>query len=145
MLEKLLKINVFQKPCKHIIINHPIPMLDYDHLYEQWNNLTHTVWQKFLKKYQVEVICKNELKPTAHRGKKEFVGYWFFKQRTDRRYVKVKLLDKRIEYTPNVLLILDSEQVFKTTMKNYPMPDMLTCLVYFNHNQQNKIKEYLSL
>ena len=145
MLNNIKKFKIYQEPCKHIIISHPIPMLDYDHLYEQWNNLNHTTWKSFLSKYQIDIIFKNKLEASAHRGKKELIGYWFFKQRSDRRSISINLLNKKIDYLPNVLLILDSQQSFKTINKNYLLPDMLTCIIYFNNKQQDIIKESLSL
>ena len=52
-----------------------------------------------------------------------------------------------IEYKSNCLLIVNSEQTFSVIHKGNEgsiMPDMLTCIVYFNSNQQKKIKDIFS-
>jgi hypothetical protein len=145
MLHKIKKVNVHKAPVPYIIINQPIDMSEYDKLYEQWNNPSHNVWQIFLEKSKVEVVLKNKLNSSAHRNQKEFVGYWFFQQRTDRRSVHIELGEKKIEYKSNCLLIIDSEKQFSVINKGAKLPDLLNCVVYFNPNQQNKIKEFLSL
>ena len=145
MLDKIKKVNVHTAPVPYIIINQPIDLSEYDKLYEQWNNPSHNVWQTFLEKFKVEVVLRNKLKSSAHRNQKEFVGYWFFQQRTDRRSVHIDLGEKTIEYKSNCLLIIDSKKQFSVINKGAKLPDLLNCVVYFNPNQQNKIKEFLSL
>ena len=145
MLDKIKKVNVHLTPIPHIIINQPIDLSEYDKLYEQWNNPNHTVWQTFLKKFNVKVVLQNKLKSSALRDNKEFIGYWFFRQRTDRRSVYIDLNKKKIEYKSNCLLIVDSKENFSLINKSFNMPDMLNCIVYFNKEQQTKIKECLSL
>ena len=145
MLEKIKKINIHKEPVPHIIINGPIDLKEYDGLYEQWNNLTHQVWTNFLNKHKVKVSLKNNLTFTNQIKQKGYIGYWFFQQRTDRRNIRIQLGEIKIGYESNRLLILDSEQTFSVINKGAKLPNTLNCIVYFNSDQQNKIKEYLSL
>ena len=145
MLSKIKKNNIHQSPVPYIVINDPIDLKRYDALYEQWNNPSHETWKKFLKEHNVEIILKNKLKSITHQAQNEFVGYWFFRQRTDRRSIHICFNEIKIEYKANRLLILKAEQKFSVINKSLEMPDMLNCVVYFSTNQQNKIKEFLSL
>ena len=76
---------------------------------------------------------------------KEYVGYWFFQQRTDKRSIHIQFKETKIEYCANRLLVLDSEQTFSVINKGAKLPNTLNCIVYFNSIEQNKIKEFLSL
>ena len=144
MLGNIKKTNVHKEPIPYIIINGPVDLKDYDSLYEQWNNPTHTVWTNFLNKHKIKVNLKNNLTANNQSKQKEYVGYWFFQQRTDRRPIHIQLGETKIEYCGNRLLILDSEQTFSVINKGAKLPNTLNCIVYFNSDQQNKIKEYLS-
>jgi hypothetical protein len=76
-------------------------------LYEQWNNPTHSVWTNFLNKHKVKVNLKNSLTSNNQSKQKEYVGYWFFQQRTDRRDLYTFSLEKqKLNTAPNRLLIL---------------------------------------
>ena len=145
MLDNIKKINIHKEPIPYIIINGPVDLKDYDSLYEQWNNPTHSVWTNFLNKHKVKVILKNNLTPNNQSKQKEYVGYWFFQQRTDKRSIHIKFGETKIEYCANRLLILDSEQTFIVINKGAKLPNTLNCIVYFDLDQQNKIKEFLSL
>ena len=145
MLDNIKKINIHKELIPYIIINGPVDLKDYDGLYEQWNNPTHSVWTNFLNKHKVKVILKNNLTPNNQSKQKEYVGYWFFQQRTDRRDIRIQFGDIKVGYAPNRLLILDSEQTFTVINKGAKLPNTLNCIVYFNSNQQKKIKEVLGL
>jgi hypothetical protein len=145
MLDNIKKINIHKEPIPYIVINGPIDLKDYDSLYEQWNNPTHSAWTNFLNKHKVTVDLKNNLTSNNQSKQKEYVGYWFFQQRTDRRDIRIQFGDTKIGYEPNRLLILDSEQTFSVINKGAKLPNTLNCTVYFNSAQQNKIREFLSL
>jgi hypothetical protein len=145
MLDKIKKINIHKEPIPYIIINGPVDLKDYDSLYEQWNNPIHQVWTNFLNKHKITVDLKNNLTSNNQSQQKEYVGYWFFQQRTDKRSIHIQVGETKIEYTANRLLILESEQTFSLINKGAKLPNTLNCIVYFNSIQQNKIKEHLSL
>ena len=145
MLDNIKKINIHKEPVPYIIINSPVDLKEYDGLYEQWNNPAHIVWTKFIEKYKIKMDLKNNLTANNQSEQKEYIGYWFFQQRTDRRDIRVQFGEIKIGYESNRLLIIDSEQSFTVINNGVKMPDILTCIVYFNSVQQNKIKEYLSL
>ena len=145
MLGNIRKTNVHKEPIPYIIINGPVDLKDYDSLYEQWNNPTHTVWTNFLNKHKIKVDLKNNLTANNQSKQKEYVGYWFFQQRADKRSIHIQFEETKIEYRANRLLILDSEQTFSVINKGAKLPNTLNCIVYFNTIQQNKIKEFLSL
>ena len=145
MLGNIRKTNVHKEPIPYIIINGPVDLKDYDSLYEQWNNPIHQVWTNFLNKHKIKVDLKNNLTANNQSKQKEYVGYWFFQQRTDRRDIRVQFGETKIAYESNRLLILDSAQTFSVINKGAKLPNTLNCIVYFNSTQQNKIKEHLSL
>ena len=145
MLGNIRKTNVHKEPIPYIIINGPVDLKDYDSLYEQWNNPSHIVWTNFLNKHKIKVDLKNNLTANNQSKQKEYIGYWFFQQRTDRRSIHIQFGKTKIEYCANRLLILDSEQTFSVINKGAKLPNTLNCIVYFNTIQQNKIKEFLSL
>jgi len=145
MLDNIKKINIHKESVPYIVINGPVDLKDYDSLYEQWNNPSHIVWTNFLNKHKIKVDLKNNLTANNQSKQKEYIGYWFFQQRTDRRSIHLQIDKTKIEYKANRLLILDSKQTFSVINKGTKMPNTLTCIVYFNSVQQNKIKELLSL
>ena len=146
MLENLKTTNVHKDAIPYMIINDVIDVKEYDKLYEQWNNPDHVLWEIFLKKFNVKVVLQSKVQSIGPFGgeEKEYVGYWFFKQRNDHGSVLVKFKNIEIEYKSNCLLIVDSDQTFSVINKSNKgsmTPDMLNCVVYFDSNQQNKIKD----
>ena len=145
MLDKIKKTNIHKESIPYIVINGTVDLKEYDSLYEQWNNPSHTVWTNFLTKHKIKVNLKNNLTANNQSKQKEYIGYWFFQQRTDKRSIHIQFGEIKIEYCANRLLILDSEQTFSVINKGAKLPNTLNCVVYFNLIQQNKIKEFLSL
>ena len=41
-------VNINKEPIPHLIINHPIPINDYDRLYELWNKPDHERWKTLM-------------------------------------------------------------------------------------------------
>lgn len=140
MLEKVLDTNIKKS---YIIINGPVDGKLYDHLYEQFYNEQHEVWHKFRKTYNLETVNSEILQPNAYRNKDEYVGYWFFKQRTDNRSVHIKIEDKNLPYRPNTIIIMNAKDSFELINNQGDKPEMLTCFVYFSDADQKKIKELL--
>jgi len=142
MLHKILDDNIKES---YIVINGPIENKIYDNLYEQFYNEQHEVWQKFRQTYDIETSNSEQLQPNAHRNKDEYVGYWFFKQRTDNRTIFIKIGKKNLPYRPNSIVIMNSKDSFELINTQGDKPEMLVCFVYFNETDQKKIKELLSL
>ena len=142
MLEKIIDTNIKKT---YFIVNKPIDMKLYDNLYEQWYNTNHKVWNDFRALHNVETFNSEVLLPKAYRQKDEYVGYWFFKQRTDRRAVHIEIEEINIPYRPNSMIVINAKDNFKLINNEGPLPEMLTCFVYFNAQDQKKIKGLLSL
>ena len=142
MLHKILNDNIKES---YIVINGPIDNKEYDNLYEQFYNEQHVVWQKVRKNYNIETRNSEQLQPAAYRNKDEYVGYWFFKQRTDRRTIHIKIGKQDLTYRPNTIVIMNSNDSFELINNEGDKPEMLVCFVYFDETDQKKIKELLSL
>ncbi len=87
---------------------HPVPMIDYDHLYEQWNKPAKPQWNKFFLANNIEsVTFKEKLEFVPEDFNNEWMGYWFFKQRTDKRpiFLNAKSGQTNVEYSPNRMLV----------------------------------------
>ena len=65
MLNKIIPTNIHTAPVSHIIINQPIDQKRYDHLFEQWLNPDHNVWQDFVAEHQIQLEQQDELAPTT--------------------------------------------------------------------------------
>ena len=142
MLNKILDDNI---KSSYIVINGPIENKVYDDLYEQFYNEQHQVWQKFRQTYNIETLNSELLESNAHRNKDEYVGYWFFKQRSDNRSIHIEIAGQKLPYRPNTIVIMNSKDSFKVVNTQGDRPEMLVCFVYFNQTDQKKIKELLSL
>ena len=142
MLHKILDSNIKES---FIVINGPIDNKVYDNLYEQFYNEQHEVWQKLRQTYNIETRNSEQLKPYAHRNKDEYVGYWFFKQRTDKRAIHIQIGKQDLSYRPNTIVIMNSKDGFELINNEGDKPEMLVCFVYFNETDQQKIKELLTL
>jgi hypothetical protein len=101
---------------------------------------TFTVWTNFLNKHKIKVDLKNNLTANNQSKQKEYVGYWFFQQRTDKRSIHIQFGETKIEYCANRLLILDSEQTFSVINKGAKLPNTLNCIVYFNLINKIRLK-----
>jgi hypothetical protein len=97
-------------------------------------SITRIVWTNFLNKHKIKVDLKNNLTANNQSKQKEFVGYWFFQQRTDRRSIHIQFNETKIEYCANRLLIINSEQTFSVINKGAKLPNTLNCVVYFNQS-----------
>ena len=139
MLNKIKRINVYRSANPYIYLNQPIDTKLYDGLYEQWDRPSHKRWQDFFDVHKVNVTFYEVLKPHKHSINDKYVGYWFFKQRTDRRSIICNLGHASVEYKSNSLLIIDAKKTFDVVNKGQRMPAMLNCFVRFNEQQQEKL------
>ncbi len=55
-------ININKEPIPHLVINHPIPVNDYNRLYELWNKPDHETWKTLCEKHNVKINFKANLK-----------------------------------------------------------------------------------
>ena len=143
MLERIKAQNIFKKNSNYIFVKDPIDTKTYEDLYEQWHNPNHESWLKFRKKYNVTTHQQDSLDQVKdYTG---YVGYWFFRQRTDNRNIFVCINDNRIKYQPNSILIVDAGTSFQIKNKGGSMPSMLCTIISFNFEDQSKIKALLDL
>lgn len=96
------KINRSKLQGRLVYITHLLEMLDYDRLYENINNLDHFRWQEFVQNEHVQVEYIEDFGTITTTKPK--TGYWFFKDRNDRRATEFKILDKIYQYKPNAFL-----------------------------------------
>lgn len=96
------KVNRSKLQGRLVFITHFIPINDYDRLYENVNNLQHFRWQEFIKNEKIKI----EYIENFHSVKttKSKTGYWFFRDRGDRRAVEFEVAGKTYSYTPNACL-----------------------------------------
>tara|TARA_E500000178_G_scaffold349387_2_gene406218 strand:+ start:804 stop:1301 length:498 start_codon:yes stop_codon:yes gene_type:complete len=94
---------------------HPVSMIDYDHLYEQWNKPVKPQWNKMFLANNIEsVTFKEKIEFVPEDYNNEWIGYWFFKQRTDKRpiFLNDHSGNKNVEYSPNRMLVCKPSQRF---------------------------------
>lgn len=139
MLDKIKRTNVYRSANPYIYVNQPIDTKLYDGLYEQWDRPTHKRWQDFFDVYKVKVTFNEVLKQHKNDTDEKYVGYWFFKQRTDRRSISLNLGHASVEYKPNALLIVNAKKTFDVVNKGQRMPAMLNCFIRFNEQQQERL------
>ena len=78
-----------------------------------------------------------------------YIGYWFFRQRTDRSstgdiHISNGREEKILTYHQNTVLILDIDSSFVVKTRNNLLPNRTFCEIYFNKDTNKKIKELLS-
>ena len=146
----ITKKDCHKTPIRHIDCATFISLKTYENLYEQWNNFEHPHWKKFISENDLKITLHNNLiaqPPT--RKDFPFVGYWFFKQRTDfkRRDNVINLRntkeDKIISTQANAVLILETS----ANMIVRPRQGIMTipfCEVYFDNITNEKIKLLLN-
>jgi len=145
---QIQKKDCYQKPIIHIYSLTFINLKTYEKLYEQWNNVEHTHWQKFISENDVEIYLHNNLneQPTIKKDS-PYVGYWFFKQRTDKKIdhslnLSMKGNDKILSCHGNSILIVGKEAKINIRPREGIMR-IPFCELYFNQSTNEKIKELL--
>jgi len=77
--------NCHKNPIPYIYCSMFVKLNTYDHLYEQWNNVEHEKWKKFIDQTHIELYFHDDfIKPLTPKRTTGYIGYWFFRQRTDR-------------------------------------------------------------
>ena len=54
------KVNCYKTPIPHIWSNTIVSRDIYDRLYEQWDNIEHTHWRKFINDKEIEIYFHND-------------------------------------------------------------------------------------
>ena len=90
MLDKIKRTNVYRSANPYIYVNQPIDTKLYDGLYEQWDRPTHKRWQDFFDVNKVKVTFNEVFKQHKNDTDEKYVGYWFFKDRSDKRPIHIK-------------------------------------------------------
>lgn len=152
MMEKTWNIekkHCYKTPYLHIYCPKFISLKIYEKLYEQWNNIEHMHWQKFIKDNEIEIYFHDNLveQPSLKKNN-PYVGYWFFKQRTDKKNdnsldLSFKGSNKIISCIGNDILILQKENKLNIRHRNTIMK-IPFCELYFNQSTNEKVKELLS-
>ena len=138
-----------KQPFPHIYCKNFIKLDTYDHLYEQWDNINHARWKKFIDDNQVEVYFHNDFtRMLIPKKSNEYIGYWFFQQRTDRSTGgEIELIngtDKKIlSYWSNTILIIESDKSFTVLPRKHELPQRPFCEIYFDQATNKKIKKLL--
>ena len=144
------KHNCHKDPIPHIYCKNFIKLDIYDRLYEQWNNKEHGRWKTFIDLNHVDVYFHEDfvepLKPKHVLG---YIGYWFFRQRTDKSSAEDIMLsngkqEKTLTYYQNTLLVLDASDAFVVKTRRDKLPTRPFCELYFDETTNEKIKNLLS-
>jgi hypothetical protein len=145
----IANINCHKNPISHIWSSTLVSRNTYDNLYEQWNNIEHQHWKKFIDDMKVEVYFHTDFTHMLIPKKSnEYIGYWFFQQRTDRSTGgEIELIngtDKKIlSYWSNTILIIESDKSFTVLPRKHELPQRPFCEMYFDQATNKKIKKLL--
>ena len=147
---QVTKHNCHKDPIPHIYCKNFIKLDVYDRLYEQWNNKEHERWKIFIDQNHLDVYLHEDfdgqLKAKHSFG---YIGYWFFKQRTDKSsggdiMISNGQEEKILTYYQNTLFILDANSSFVVKPRRDRLPTRPFCEIYFSNETNDKIKILLS-
>ena len=94
----------------------------YDRVYENWHRPDHESWEQFKQQNHFHIKEKFDNQESyQYTGDQSWVGYIFFKDRTDRRNVQVNFSGTSKEFKPNTLLILEKSNNIKFSKTESPM------------------------
>jgi len=147
---QVTKHNCHKDPIPHIYCKNFIKLEIYDRLYEQWNNKEHERWKTFLDQNRVDVHFHEDfVRPLASKHTTGYIGYWFFRQRTDRSSAEDIIVsngkqEKTLTYYQNTLLVLDLHNSFTIKPRRDRLPTRPFCEMYFSEETNDKIKEFLT-
>ena len=108
-LDKLQKHNYHDEPVEHFCAVNIIELSEYDRLYENQNDLNHTVWKEFCRKHNTKATRHDNF--NSINFDRDVICLWFFKDRNDRTAAHVQINGKQIRYNPNVFLITRSKSI----------------------------------
>lgn len=132
-----------------VLVVDPISVQLYDQLYEHWQKPTRDCWSTFFIDNDIHSVqfC-NKMKPFFDEKDNEFVGYWFFKQRADRRKPVIRIHNNKYESTThdirsNMLLVCRRSRTWHLTNEslNENLPDLLTLYIKFNKDTQDRLQK----
>lgn len=144
------KYNCHKDPIPHIYCKSFIKLETYDRLYEQWNNIEHERWKKFIDQTHIDIYFHTDFSKTLiPKQTAGYIGYWFFKQRTDKSSGEDIIIsngnrEKILTYYQNTLLVLDVNSSFIVKPRRDELPTRPFCEIYFSKETNQKIKELLS-
>jgi hypothetical protein len=83
------------------------------------------------------------------RKNNEYIGYWFFQQRTDKsKGGEIELsngsIKKTLSYWHNTILIIETNKSFTVLPRKHELPHRPFCEIYFDSATNEKIKRLLS-
>lgn len=108
--EKIKSNHFFNQPTEYVYSSTLYDIKEYDKLYENTNDLNHTSWQEFDKKYKTGFQFYNDIRQIDL--KRNVVCVWFFKERNDTSGGKdLEIAGKEIKYLPNTFLITKSKDI----------------------------------
>ena len=147
---QVTKHNCHKDPIPHIYCKNFIKLEIYDRLYEQWNNKTHERWKTFVDKNSVAVHFHEDfVRPLDPKQTTGYIGYWFFKQRTDQSrgddiVISDGTQEKILTYYQNTLLVLDVSSSFVVKSRRDRLPTRPFCELYFDLTTNEIIKNLLN-
>jgi hypothetical protein len=147
---QVTKHNCYKDPIPHIYSKNFIKLEIYDRLYEQWNNKEHERWKTFIDKNRVNVHFHHDfVRPLPPKHTAGYIGYWFFRQRTDKSSAEDIILsngkqEKTLTYYQNTLLVLEVHNSFIVKSRRDKLPTRPFCEIYFSKESNLKIKELLT-
>ena len=135
--EKLKPNHYFKDPVEHIYTITAFDTKEYDKLYENQNNLDHSVWQDFDSKYKTGYEFKEDFSQVDFQ--KEIMCLWFFKERSDNTRAYVEVDGKQLAYQPNTFLITKSKNIKLIQTKRKYIRHPLVQLDMTNYKWQDLI------
>ena len=107
---KLKPLHIFREPVEYIHSASIFDQKEYDHLYENSNDLNHQVWKEFDSKFKTGFEWKDDI--TDIDFNKEVIALWFFKERSDQyAQPRIDLKGKHITYFPNAFLLTKCKEI----------------------------------
>jgi len=147
---QVVQNNCHKTPIPHIYCRMFVKLDTYDHLYEQWNNIEHEKWKKFIDQNHIELYFHDDfVKPLTPKHTTGYIGYWFFRQRTDKSstgdiHISSGREEKILTYYQNTLLVLEAKNLLIVKPRRDKLPNRPFCEIYFSKETNEKIKELLS-
>lgn len=120
---KILKSHVFKNP-NFIYKTNAFDLRLYDRVYENWHRTEHKSWGEFEKEYNLQIIKKfDNREKYQYDGDNSYIGFIFFKDRTDKRHIEINFAGTNKRYLPNTLLILEKSHTIEFSKPESIMPD----------------------
>ena len=135
---QVTKHSCHKEPIPHIYCKNFIKLDLYDRLYEQWNNKEHERWKTFIDENRVDIYFHEDfVRPLAPKHTAGYIGYWFFRQRTDKSSAENIIIsngkqEKTLTYYQNTLLILHVDTSFIIKHRQNTLPTRPFCEIYFS-------------